>query len=126
MGTFDGNNSLSCFWVRERVEVDEGVFAPGASRERVDNRVAPGDYYLMREDVDPWGQEGVEDVMKSFASSAEDGGVNDDGCSERWENMKEDVTSCSYGMYDETGFFPALYRHGFVLKVVDMVRSGEL
>ncbi|KAJ7713402.1 hypothetical protein DFH07DRAFT_688765, partial [Mycena maculata] len=32
----------------------------------------------------------------------------------------------SYGMYNETGFFPALCRHGFVLKVVDMVRSGEL
>ncbi|KAJ7857274.1 hypothetical protein B0H14DRAFT_2352306, partial [Mycena olivaceomarginata] len=126
MGTFDGNNSLSRFWLREKVEVDEGVFAPGASRERVDDRVAPGDYYLMREDVDPWGKEGVEDVMKSFASSAEDGGVNDDGCSERWENMKEDVTSHSYGMYDETGFFPALCRHGFVLKVVDMVRSSKL
>ncbi|KAJ6518121.1 hypothetical protein C8R47DRAFT_1205193 [Mycena vitilis] len=40
--------------------------------------------------------------------------------------MKEDVTSRAYGMYDETGFFPALCRHGFVLKVVDMVKSGEL
>ncbi|KAJ7889158.1 hypothetical protein B0H14DRAFT_3712526 [Mycena olivaceomarginata] len=81
MGTFDGNNSLSRFWLRERVEVDEGL---------------PGDYYLMREDVDRWGKEGVEDVMKSFASSAEDGGDNDDGCSERWQNMKEDVTSRVY------------------------------
>jgi hypothetical protein len=124
MGTFDGNNSLSRFWLREKVELDKGVFTPGASKERVDNRVVPGDYYLMREDTDKWAKEGVEDLMKSFASNAED--EEEDGCSKRWQNMKEDVTSRAYGMYNETGFFPALCRHGFVLKVVDMVRSGEL
>jgi hypothetical protein len=124
MGTFDGNNFLSRFWLREKVELDKGVFTPGASKERVDDRVAPGDYYLMWEDTDKWAKEGVEDLMKSFASNAED--EEEDGCSERWQNMKEDVTSRAYGMYDKTGFFPALCRHGFVLKVVDMVRSGEL
>jgi hypothetical protein len=125
MGTFDGNNSLSCFWLREKVELDKGVFTPGTSKEHIDDRVAPGDYYLMRDDVDKWGKEGVEDLMKSFASNAEDD-EEEDGCSERSQNMKEDVTSHTYGMYDETGFFPALCRHGFVLKVVDMVKSGEL
>ncbi|KAJ7726079.1 hypothetical protein B0H14DRAFT_2269523, partial [Mycena olivaceomarginata] len=125
MGTFDGNNSLSRFWLHEKVELDKGVFTPGASKERVDNCVAPGDYYLMRDNVDKWGKEGVEDLMKSFTSNAEDDN-EEDGCSERWQNMKEDVTSRTYGMYNETGFFPALCRHGFVLKVVDMVKSGEL
>ncbi|KAJ7692310.1 hypothetical protein B0H14DRAFT_2419861, partial [Mycena olivaceomarginata] len=125
MGTFDGNNSLSHFWLHEKVELDKGVFTPGTSKERVDDRVAPGDYYLMRDDVDKWGKEGVEDLMKSFASNVEDNN-KEDGCSERWQNMKEDMTSCAYRMYDETGFFPALCRHGFVLKVVDMVKSGEL
>ncbi|KAJ7894458.1 hypothetical protein B0H14DRAFT_2334388 [Mycena olivaceomarginata] len=124
MGTFDGNNSFSRFWLREKVELDKGVFTPGASKERVDDHVAPGDYYLMREDTDKWAKEGVEDLMRSFASNAED--KEEDGFSERWQNMKEDVTSHTYGMYDETGFFPVLCRHGFVLKVVDMVRSGEL
>ncbi|KAJ7790912.1 hypothetical protein B0H14DRAFT_2625569 [Mycena olivaceomarginata] len=96
MGTFDGNNSLSRFWLREKVELDKGVFTPGASKERVDDHVAPGDYYLMREDADKWAKEGVEDLMKSFASNAED--EEEDGCSERWQNMKEDVTSRAYGM----------------------------
>ncbi|KAJ7118614.1 hypothetical protein C8R43DRAFT_960213 [Mycena crocata] len=41
------------------------------------------------------------------------------GCMERWRNMRV------WGMYDKTGFFPALYRHGFVLVVVDMVKSRE-
>jgi hypothetical protein len=40
--------------------------------------------------------------------------------------MKEDVTARAYGMYDETGFFPCLCRHSFVLVAVDMVKSGEL
>ncbi|KAJ7748011.1 hypothetical protein B0H14DRAFT_3897197 [Mycena olivaceomarginata] len=40
--------------------------------------------------------------------------------------MREDVTARAYGMYDETGIFPALCRHGFVLVVVDMIQSGEL
>ncbi|KAJ7701141.1 hypothetical protein B0H17DRAFT_1046076 [Mycena rosella] len=38
--------------------------------------------------------------------------------------MREEVTKHVLGMYDETGFFPALCRHGFALIVVDMVQSG--
>ncbi|KAJ7807195.1 hypothetical protein B0H14DRAFT_2381496 [Mycena olivaceomarginata] len=124
--TFDGNNSLSRFWAREReVSLADGTTAPGASKELRDERVAPGDYYMLRDDVNKWEKDGVLDVLKSFSLDAEDGD-DDIVCSDRWQNMKEEVTARSYGMYDETGFFPALCRHGFVLKVVDMVKSGEL
>ncbi|KAJ6590434.1 hypothetical protein DFH09DRAFT_1306980 [Mycena vulgaris] len=129
MATFDGNNSLSRFERREKVELDEdGTCAPGTSKERLDNRVAPGDYYLPREEVKKWGKEGLRELMKDFSVEREgdEGEAEELGCSERWQNMKEDVTARAYGMYDETGFFPALCRHGFVLKVVDMVKSGEL
>jgi hypothetical protein len=109
MGTFDGNNSLSHFWLHEKVEVQDGTLAPGTSKECLDDCVAPGDYYLAWEEVNQWGKEGVEDLMKSFAPNAEDDdNEEEDGCSEHWQNMKEDVTSRAYGMYDETGFFPAL------------------
>jgi hypothetical protein len=40
--------------------------------------------------------------------------------------MMEDITSKMWGVFDETGIFVALCRHGFVLLIVDMVRSGEL
>jgi hypothetical protein len=40
--------------------------------------------------------------------------------------MKEEVTAWAWGMFDEMGFFPSLCRHGFVLVVVDMIKSGEL
>lgn len=137
MATFDGNNSLSRFERRERMDWGgSSKTAPGASKERQDHRVAPGDYYLPREDVDRWAKEGLEELMKTFVASPEsvemevdgavDEGVEDVGCDEGWQNMKEEVTARAYGMYDETGWFPALCRHSFVLKVVDMVKSGEL
>jgi hypothetical protein len=125
LATFDGNNSAKRFMRREREVVDmEGKTAPGESRERRDNRAAPGDYYLPREEVDKWSKEGMEDLMKGFVPGLEQD--EGDGCTERWQNMREDVTARAYGMYDETGIFPALCRHGSVLVVVDMVQSGEL
>jgi hypothetical protein len=79
---------------------------------------------FQREDTDKWAKEGVEDLMKSFASNAED--EEEDGCNEQWQNMRQDTISRAYGMCNETRFFPALCHHNFVLKVVEMVRSGEL
>jgi hypothetical protein len=125
MGTFDRNNSLSRFERHEKVEIDEeGTCAPGVSKEWLDDRVVPGDLYLSRDEVDMWKKDRVQELMKSF--SVHDGEKEAGGCDEGWQNMKEDVTSQAYGMYDETGFFPTLCHHGFVLKVVDMVKSGEL
>ncbi|KAJ7866709.1 hypothetical protein B0H13DRAFT_2236793 [Mycena leptocephala] len=113
--TVDGNNSLSRYELREREE------------ERPDNRTVPGDYYLSREEVNKWAKEGLEDLMKGFDPGPEHGDEEEeDGCSDRWQNMKEDVTARAWGMYNETGIFPALCRHGFILVVVDMVKSGEL
>lgn len=40
--------------------------------------------------------------------------------------MSTDVTKHMWGVFDETGIFLALCRHGFTLVIVDMVRSGEL
>ncbi|KAJ7094070.1 hypothetical protein B0H15DRAFT_921826 [Mycena belliarum] len=126
LATIDGNNSLKRFWRRDRDDVqEEGPAIPGASKEWLDSRLPAGDYYLSREEVDRWAKEGLEDMMKGFV--ADEAWVEEeDGCSERWQNMREEVTSRAFGMYDETGFFPALCRHSFVLIVVDMVKSGEL
>ncbi|KAJ7832527.1 hypothetical protein B0H14DRAFT_3087771 [Mycena olivaceomarginata] len=113
LGTQDGNNSLKRFERRQReLFLPTGSTIPGASKERLDNRLAPGDFFLPREYVEEFAKDTVDDEGT--------------GCDERWENMKEDVTARAWGMYDETGIFPALCRHGFVLVVVDMVKSGEL
>ncbi|KAJ7749080.1 hypothetical protein DFH07DRAFT_961924 [Mycena maculata] len=127
IGTIDGNNSLSRFFLHEREEsLADGTSAPGALRELHNNRVIPRDYYLPRDEVNKWSKEGVPDVMKSFDVEAEEEEDDDSGCADHWQNMKEEVTARLYGMYDETGFFHTLCRYGFVLKVVDMVSSGEL
>jgi len=40
--------------------------------------------------------------------------------------MINEITAKMWGIFDETGIFLALCRHGFVLVVADMIRSGEL
>ncbi|KAJ6477237.1 hypothetical protein DFH09DRAFT_952052 [Mycena vulgaris] len=121
LSTKDGNNSLKRWGRRARTE--DG--AEGASTERGDDRTVPGDYYLTRAEVDVWAKEGLDDLLKGFVP--DDGDAPESGgCSDRWQNMKEQVTSKAWGMYDETGIFLSLCRHGFVLAVADMVMSGEL
>jgi hypothetical protein len=40
--------------------------------------------------------------------------------------MINDVTSKMWGIFDKMGIFLALCRHGFMLVIADMIRSGEL
>ena len=47
-------------------------------------------------------------------------------CADRWKNMKDDITKRMWAIFDETGIFLALRRHGFSLVIADMVQSGEL
>ncbi|KAF7367045.1 hypothetical protein MSAN_00963700 [Mycena sanguinolenta] len=75
------------------------------------------DYFLTREQVDKWAKGRVADILPTDAKNP---------CSDRWKNMINDVTSRMWGIFDETGIFLALCRHGFVLVVADMIRSGEL
>ncbi|KAJ7855627.1 hypothetical protein B0H14DRAFT_3085411 [Mycena olivaceomarginata] len=126
--TQDGNNSLSRHGQMERAEdegVDEGDSSATRSRAREDDCKVPGDYYLSPSDVDKWATEGLEEMMKGHSSDPT-WNEEKDGFSERWSNMHEEITSCALGMYDETGIFLSLCRHGFVLVVLDMIRSGEL
>ena len=40
--------------------------------------------------------------------------------------MANDMNEKTQGMYDKTGGFLSFCRHGFVLVIIDMVKSGEL
>ncbi|KAJ7445131.1 hypothetical protein B0H11DRAFT_1746932 [Mycena galericulata] len=120
--TMDGNDSLKRVLRRLRLD-NEGDGDPtlGKSRERVDNRDAGDGYYLSRERVDRWAKTRLAEVLPMQANSADD-----NPCADRWKNMINDVTSKMWGIFDETGIFLALCRHGFVLVIADMIRSGEL
>ena len=40
--------------------------------------------------------------------------------------MRNETSAKMWGIFEETGIFLALCRHGFAMVVADMVRSGEL
>ncbi|KAJ7782095.1 hypothetical protein B0H14DRAFT_3095744 [Mycena olivaceomarginata] len=84
---------------------------------------AGGNYWLTWGGVDRWSKEVIESLVDiPHIDDPEEQTV----CEERWKNLKEDMTSRMWGDFDETGVFLALCRHGFVLLLADMVRSGEL
>ncbi|KAJ7648125.1 hypothetical protein FB45DRAFT_734236 [Roridomyces roridus] len=113
--TMDGNDSLKR--VLRRGPGDDG---PGETNERWDDRDASDGYYLPREQVDEWARRRLANILPS-----DDNGV-DNPCKERWKNMLNDVTAKMWGIFDGTGIFLCLCRHGFALVLVDMLRSGEL
>ncbi|KAL5512069.1 hypothetical protein ACEPAG_3590 [Sanghuangporus baumii] len=47
-------------------------------------------------------------------------------CTDRWVNLSADSKKRMWGTFDETGIFIAMCRHGVVLSICDMIRSGEL
>lgn len=122
--TMDGNDSLKRVIRRDVPEhSDEGnPITIGASREVLDNREVHGDYYIDREKVNWWGKDPVMGVLQQEGVEA---GTSDNPCASRWSNMSKEVSSRMWGVFDETGVFLSLCRHGYVLTVADMVRSGE-
>ena len=107
--------------------MDEEARAPKVRflMERPDSRKVRDSYYLTREVVDQWAKEYIaQELANASINSLEEDEEN--LCEERWSNMISDLTARMWGIFDETGIFLALCRHGFVLVVADMVQSGEL
>ncbi|KAG6808240.1 hypothetical protein H0H92_004756 [Tricholoma furcatifolium] len=119
--TMDGTDSLkrlrSAAIIMPSEEGDEPQM--GESRAREDLRTIQGDRYLTRAEVDHWAKTQLEDIVF-------DSGDEDNPCAGRWNNMINEVTAKMWGIFDETGVFLALCRHGYTLVVADMVQSGEL
>ena len=127
--TMDGNDSLKLILRRESVQtpMDEEAGAPkvGLSMEQPDSRKVGGSYYLTREVVDQWAKEYIaQELANASINSLEEDEENP--CGGCWSNMISDLTARMWGIFDETGIFLALCRHGFVLVVADMVQSGKL
>lgn len=112
----DGNDSGKRVPRREKSTI-KGVL--GMNTERPDERIGGGDYFLPRDEVDGWGRDLIDNPNMHQKEPS-------NPCSNRWYNMVHDISSKMWSVYDETGIFVALCRHGFILLVTDMVRSGEL
>ncbi|KAL6308954.1 hypothetical protein BKA93DRAFT_864339 [Sparassis latifolia] len=48
------------------------------------------------------------------------------GCTQNWKSAAAEDKKKMWGIFDETGIFASACRHGFILWIADMVRSGEL
>ncbi|KAF8184353.1 hypothetical protein K438DRAFT_1937315 [Mycena galopus ATCC 62051] len=123
----DGNNSLKRVLRREKVDSDGDMgtgakFVVGKSKEHMDSRDAGDGYYLDREKVNEWSKHRIAEMLPMEAVEGKDSNP----CADRWKNMVEDVTAKMWGIFDETGIFLCLCRHGFVLAMCDMIKSGEL
>jgi hypothetical protein len=47
-------------------------------------------------------------------------------CTENWKAAADEAKKQTWGIFKETGIFACACRHGMILWIVDMVRSGEL
>ncbi|KAJ7716706.1 hypothetical protein B0H16DRAFT_1338682 [Mycena metata] len=123
--TMDGNDSLKRVLRKEAQDFDEdGNLIPGEYKERFDPRTAPlgrtTSYPGRRSTFDAPPQPApTRPAPEAVAGAAS-------GCEERWKNLADDSSKRTWAIYDETGVFVCLCRHGFILLVADMVRSGEL
>ncbi|KAJ7796124.1 hypothetical protein B0H14DRAFT_3093428 [Mycena olivaceomarginata] len=123
----DGNNSLKRVLRRCKVHSDGDTgtgaeFVLGKSKEYTDNRDAGENYYRDREKVNEWSKQRIAEMMPKEAIESDE----PNPCADWWKNMVEDITAKMWGIFDETGIFLCLCCHGFVLMIVDMIKSGEL
>lgn len=51
---------------------------------------------------------------------------HEDPCTQRWKAANTVDNKRSWDLFNETGVFASACRHGFVLWIMDMIKSGEL
>ena len=126
--SMDGNESLKRHLRQQTVTREDGTQVT-LSKERPDIQTQKSTLYVEKSEVDRFTNE-VRGRRSLAASGALDGtpvdGLDKTPCVDRWKNLASEGCKCAWAIYDETGIFTATCRHGIVLKVCDMVRSGEL
>ncbi|KAH9831718.1 uncharacterized protein C8Q71DRAFT_798813 [Rhodofomes roseus] len=135
LATMDGNQSLKL--------VDD-AFRNG--RVRADGREARTDIWLLPSEVDRFKDEAGkveapdvanaevrydhdDDIAWLGLSDREDDGnleASVDVCVERWRNAGPEARKKMFALFAKTGIFVCLCRHGQLLILCDMIRSGEL
>ena len=133
----DGNNSLK-------------RLATQGNRVAGDTRMFSSDYFLPREFVDQFANEVKtrQSQAKPDLNTDGDGLVDREadeearprdnegdptdgapdassGCANNWKAAAADAEKRMWGMFEETGIFACACRHGLVVYITDMVKSGE-
>ncbi|KAI1798020.1 hypothetical protein LXA43DRAFT_875758 [Ganoderma leucocontextum] len=132
MVVMDGNNSLK-------------RFAPVGNRDVGDTRIFESDYWLSMEFVNTFAGEVKARQLQPHVAvpEAEDDdaeteweddngegdptdGAPDSACATNWKAAASDEKKRSWSAFHETGIFASCCRHGIMLWLIDMIRSGEL
>lgn len=125
MIVFDGNNSLS-------------HMAPLGGRQIGDTHLFKSDYYLEPDYINTFASQSntlpLDDANvdpTSQTHTGEDPGplntsLATSACMDNWKAAAADAKKKSWGIFEETGIFASACRHGLILWIGDMVRSGEL
>ncbi len=79
---------------------------------------------LEVEEVD--GEEEERDLISEDALPVEEPAEAKSVCAERWRNAGPEARKKMFALFATTGIFACLCRHGQVLVLCDMIRSGEL
>ncbi|KAJ4501352.1 hypothetical protein C8R41DRAFT_749665 [Lentinula lateritia] len=136
---------FSRMWVVDRNNSLKRMAGIG-NREVSDTRIfGESDYYLSEDFVNIYAGEikarplacNIEDEDPDELQSDwvdEEHGDPTDGiedselaqCTENWKAAAADQQKKMWGIFHESGYFASACRHGFVLWVADMIRSGEL
>ncbi|KAG1760782.1 hypothetical protein EDD22DRAFT_980489 [Suillus occidentalis] len=124
----DGNDSLKRV-IRRSLnddDDDDNNNTPGTSSELPTSQLFISDRYLARDFVDQFSQDASRDSGQEKQLNVSQNAPEENSCEGRWKNMDDSKTQKAWGIYDETGIFVAVCRHGFCLLITDMVQSGEL
>ncbi|KAG1790328.1 uncharacterized protein HD556DRAFT_1242477, partial [Suillus plorans] len=125
MIVFDGNNSLS-------------RMAPLGGRQIGDTRLFKSDCYLEPDYINTFASQSntlpLDDANvdpTSQTHTGEDPGplnmsLATSACTDNWKAAAADAKKKLWGIFEETGIFASACRHGLILWIGDMVRSGEL
>ncbi|KAH9834663.1 uncharacterized protein C8Q71DRAFT_873190 [Rhodofomes roseus] len=106
----DGNQSLKL--------VDD-VFRAGKTLR--DDHVGLSRLWLTTEEVNRW-----KDEVPRSVKGDENSQVDVTTCVERWRNAGPESRKKMFALFAVTGVFVCVCRHGHLLAICDMIRSGEL
>ncbi|KAF9231943.1 hypothetical protein BU15DRAFT_81804 [Melanogaster broomeanus] len=117
----DGNDSLKrVIRCMPDLHEDDTTYRP--SSELPTGQVVCSSIYLSHDYVNQF----TDDVAGTKNTSTSSESKDENPCAGRWKNMDDQKTKKTWGIYDETGIFLAVCRHGMSLLIADMVQSGEL
>ncbi|KAK7471316.1 hypothetical protein VKT23_002725 [Stygiomarasmius scandens] len=115
----DRNNSLKRGERQGPAGLDGGL---GELKERADPWIGGDDFFLKEEEVDKWDEKNWHTWEGWTPPTSK---TKKAPCEKSFRNMDENKTKKEVGHWRVTGTFWGFCRHSFVLKLMDMIRSGE-